>query len=101
MPSSGMLCHVAHVRTDISEECITSIIRVTRIGELGIMLVVTSNQSTLWRNKMYSIACQFLLLWWWRWYVPPKSRFLQEPHGVTSQEIAFVIVTAVKTSHSE
>jgi hypothetical protein len=37
MPSSGMLRHVALVSTDISEECITSIIRVTRIGELGTM----------------------------------------------------------------
>jgi hypothetical protein len=27
--------------------------------------------------------------WWWRWYVPPKNRFLQEPRGVTSQETAF------------
>jgi hypothetical protein len=32
MPPSGMLRHVALVRTDILEECSTSIIRVTRIG---------------------------------------------------------------------
>jgi hypothetical protein len=36
MPSSGMLCHMALVRT-------VSIIRVTRINELG-MLAVTSNR---------------------------------------------------------
>jgi hypothetical protein len=35
MVSSAMLCHVALVRTDDSEESSTSIIRVTRIGELG------------------------------------------------------------------
>jgi hypothetical protein len=35
--------HVALVRTDVSEECSTSIIRVTRTGELGTMLAVTSN----------------------------------------------------------
>jgi hypothetical protein len=29
----------------------------------------------------------------------PKSRFLQEPHGVTSQKTPFFIVTAVKTSN--
>jgi hypothetical protein len=30
--------------------------------------------------------------------VPPKRRFLQEPHGVTSHKTAFFIVTAVKPS---
>jgi hypothetical protein len=28
-----------------------------------------------------------------------KRRFLQEPHGVTSQKTPFFIVTAVKTSN--
>jgi hypothetical protein len=39
--------HVTLARTDILEECIASIIRVTGIGKLGTMLAVTSNQSTL------------------------------------------------------
>jgi hypothetical protein len=34
MASSEMLCHVALVGTDVSEECYASIIRVRRIGEL-------------------------------------------------------------------
>jgi hypothetical protein len=42
MPSSGMLHRVTLVKTDILEERITSII-VTKIGELGTKLVVTSN----------------------------------------------------------
>jgi hypothetical protein len=37
-----MLCHVALVRTDVSEELSSSIIRVSRIGELGTMLAITS-----------------------------------------------------------
>jgi hypothetical protein len=49
MTSSGMLRRVALVRTDDSEERSASIIRVTRIGELG-TLAVTSNRGTLRRN---------------------------------------------------
>jgi hypothetical protein len=47
MASSGMLRRVALVRTDVSEEFSASIIRVTRIGELGTTLAVTSNRRTL------------------------------------------------------
>jgi hypothetical protein len=42
-----MLCHVALVRTDVSEEPSASFIRGTRIGELGTTLVATSNQRML------------------------------------------------------
>jgi hypothetical protein len=49
MASSGMLRRVALVRTDVSEVLNTSIIRVTRIGELGTLVVtmdsVVSSQS--------------------------------------------------------
>jgi hypothetical protein len=31
--------------------------------------------------------------------IPPKLRFLQEPHGITPQKTPFFIVTAVKTSN--
>jgi hypothetical protein len=50
MSSSGMLCHVALVTTNVSEEHIASIKRVTRISELGMFflcsvfwLLVTAN----------------------------------------------------------
>jgi hypothetical protein len=37
-----MWCHVALVRTDISEENISFIIRVEKISDLGTMLAATS-----------------------------------------------------------
>jgi hypothetical protein len=44
MTSSGMLSLVAVVRTDVSEELSAFFIRVTRIGEIGTTLAVTSNR---------------------------------------------------------
>jgi hypothetical protein len=56
MPSSGMLCRVNIVGTNVSEERSASIITVPIIGDLG-TLPVTSNRRTLRRN----ISCQLLL----------------------------------------
>jgi hypothetical protein len=54
MASSGMLRSVALVRTDVSEERSTSLIRVTRIGELGTTVAATSKRRTLQRNVCIS-----------------------------------------------
>jgi hypothetical protein len=55
MSSSGMLRHVAVVRTDVSEERIASFIRKTRICELGRTLAVTSKRRAL-RAAQYNDA---------------------------------------------
>jgi hypothetical protein len=31
--------------------------------------------------------------------VPPKRRFIQDPHGATSHKTSFLVVTAVKATH--
>jgi hypothetical protein len=85
-----MLRRVALVRTDVSEERSASIIRVTRIGELGTTLAVTSNGIKLVDSCHPDDGGDTFL---------PKRRFLQEPRYVTSQRTAFFTVTAVKTSN--
>jgi hypothetical protein len=57
------------------------------ISDRRTTLAVTSNCSyglplTLFLDRW------FFPPWWWRQYVSPKGRFLQEPHGVTSQKTA-------------
>jgi hypothetical protein len=76
MVSSSMLRRVTLVRTDVSEELSASFIRVTRIGELGKTLAVTSN------DARYEEIPR-------RRYVPPKRRFLQDPHAIPSQKTPF------------
>jgi hypothetical protein len=45
--SSGMLRRVALVRADVSEEHSSSSLRLTKIGELGTTLAVTSNRRSV------------------------------------------------------
>jgi hypothetical protein len=53
MESSWMLCRVTLVITDVSEELRASIIRVTRIGDLGTTLAVTKPTHTA---KKYTLC---------------------------------------------
>jgi hypothetical protein len=79
---------------DVSEERIISIIRVKIINELGTTLAVL--RLLVIANVSSSPILVTLMM---EGYSPPKRRFLQEPHGVTSQKTEFFIVTAVKTSN--
>jgi hypothetical protein len=62
MVSSGLLRRAALVRTDVSEELSASLIRVTRICELGAMLTVTNNGHTLRRNTVPSSPIFVILM---------------------------------------
>jgi hypothetical protein len=64
MVSSGMLRRVALVRTDVSEELSTSFISVTRVGELGTTLPVTSNRRTLRKYTLLGLLERADLSYW-------------------------------------
>jgi hypothetical protein len=92
---------VALVTSDVSEQRIASIIRVTRSGELGTILTLGSNRSTLRRLVTANVVpCSPIVVnMMMQPYVPSKRRFLHEPKRVTFQKTAFLIVTAVETSN--
>jgi hypothetical protein len=56
MPCSGVFRRVALVRTDVLEERMTSIIKVTRIGEIRTTVAVTSNRNLRCLLRLLVIA---------------------------------------------
>jgi hypothetical protein len=103
MPSSGILRLVALVRTDISDERITSIVRVTIIGEVETMLVATSNRVFLLTVLRLLVIANvvpsspILVTLMMEVLRSSETSVLQEPHCITSQKTTFFIVTAVET----
>jgi hypothetical protein len=85
MVSSGLLRRVALVITDVSEEP-------------GALVFLRSVRRLLVADCVVP-SSPILSPWWRRRQVSPKRRFLQEPHGVTTQKTPFFIVTDVKTSN--
>jgi hypothetical protein len=95
-----MLRRVALVRTDVSEELSASFIRVTKIGELGTTLAVTSNRRTQRRLVTASVVPRspILVTLMKEALSSSETSVLKQPYDVTSQKTPFFIVTAVKTS---
>jgi hypothetical protein len=59
MVTSGMLRRVALVSSDVSEELSAFFIMVTRIGELGTTLSVTTDRRMLRRNTMCACVASY------------------------------------------
>jgi hypothetical protein len=64
----GTLCRMALVRTDVSEGLSFYIIKVTRIGELG-TLVVTSSRRTLRTNTKKDFVCIYIYIYTEKYFV--------------------------------
>jgi hypothetical protein len=96
IPPSGMLRLVALVRTDVSEKGIAFIVSMSRIGELGTTLAVTSKRSMLRRNTSYGqllltffLARRFFSPWWcWRNVL---SNVLKKYPNTTQSNILFTV----------
>jgi hypothetical protein len=96
---------VAVVRTNVSEERRASFIRVTRIVELGTTLAATSNRRTLRSVHQLLVAARVVLsstifvTLMKEALGSSETSVLTQPHGVTSHNTPFFIVTAVETSY--
>jgi hypothetical protein len=88
MPSSAMWRRVGLLETDVSKECIYSIFSVEEKCE-RIKVFDGANRLTTVRRAVYPEDGGD---------VPPKRRFIINPHDAKFQKTAFFIVTAVKTS---
>jgi hypothetical protein len=99
-----MLRRVVLVRTDVSEEHSASIIRLTRIGELG-TLAVTSKDFAFLRSVCRLLvtaevsSSPILVTLMMEALSSSETSVITEPYGVTFQKTAFFLVTAVKTSN--
>jgi hypothetical protein len=61
----------------------------------------SSSPFILTRSQSLVRTCnRFLSPWWSIHYIPPKRRFLYEPHSVTSQKTAFFILLLRKAGVS-
>jgi hypothetical protein len=88
---------MALVRTDVSEELSASIIRITRIGELG-TIAVTSNRRTLRGSTTFLVSISSILITLLMEALSSsETSFLTRATFVKFQKTPFFIVTVLKT----
>jgi hypothetical protein len=97
MAYSGMLRRVALVRTDVSKEFSASIIRVTRIGELGTIAVTSSVRRFLLTAKFRSLPIVVAMKM--EALRSSETSVLTRATWRTSQKTTFFIVRVVETSN--
>jgi hypothetical protein len=83
------------ITTDVSGERVASIIRVKHAVK-KYQFLCSVLRFLVTANVSHSLPIPVTLMMEAK--TPPKSRFLQELYGVTSQKTAFFVVTVVKTS---
>jgi hypothetical protein len=99
MPSSGMLPHVALVRTNVSQVRSASIIRVTKSGELGTTLAVffsSVRRLPVTANVVPSSPIVTLMK---EALSSSETSVLTRATRLTCQKTIFFTVTAVKNSN--
>jgi hypothetical protein len=94
-----MWCHMDLARTNVSEESSASVIRVTRIEEVGTILFLRGMFRLLVLLPLF-LTLGFLSPWWCRQYVPPTHPFVLEPQEVTSLKTEFFTLFSAYVSLS-
>jgi hypothetical protein len=94
MPSPEMLRRVVLVRTDVSEERSASNIRVTKIGELGTKLEVSTNRSALRRNTINTTLHYTILYYTILYYTILYYTIVHPYYVVFLRSVLSLLVTA-------
>jgi hypothetical protein len=89
------------LRAEVSEECIASVIKVTRIGDLGTTLAARSEGIPIRLPVTAGVvpSASILVTLMTEAIRSSETPYLQELLGVTFKKTAFFIVTEMKTSN--
>jgi hypothetical protein len=81
-------------KRDVSEGCIASIIRLTKIDELGTALAITSNQSTPQTNTMQYVCTMYIV------FLSSVLRLLFTADVPSSSILVTLMMEAIRSSET-